>query len=50
MNREVFAPDGFGDLEAGILRINPLVPRPGLWRAKAESYRTRWPWLRIAEP
>jgi uncharacterized protein len=46
---EVFAPDGFADLEAGILRINPLLPREGLWRAKAEHYRARWPWLRIVD-
>jgi hypothetical protein len=46
---EVFAPDGFADLEAGILRINPLLPRPRQWRIKAEHYRARWPWLRIVE-
>jgi hypothetical protein len=46
---EVFAPDGFADLAAGILRINPLLPRDGLWRAKAERYRERWPWLRIVD-
>jgi hypothetical protein len=46
---EVFAPDGFADLEAGILRINPLLPRPRQWRTKAEQYRARWPWLRIVE-
>jgi hypothetical protein len=43
----VFAPDGFADLEAGLLRINPVLPREELWRTKAEHYRTRWPWLRI---
>ncbi len=46
---EVFAPDGFADLEAGILRINPVLPREELWRAKAEHYRERWPWLRIVD-
>lgn len=46
---EVFAPDGFADLEAGILRINPLMPRPGKWQAKAETYKARWPWLTIVE-
>ena len=46
---EVFAPDGFADLEAGILRINPLLPQPRQWRAKAEHYRARWPWLSIVE-
>lgn len=44
----IHAPDGFGDLEAGILRMNPLSGnRPDLFRRKAESYRARWPWLRI---
>ncbi|MHB0707493.1 nucleotidyltransferase family protein [Roseomonas mucosa] len=47
----VHAPDGFGDLEAGILRMNPLSGnRHDLFRRKAESYRARWPWLSIAEP
>lgn len=46
---EVFAPDGFADLAAGLLRINPLLPREALWRAKAEHYRARWPWLTIVE-
>ena len=46
---EVIAPDGFADLEAGVLRINPLIPQPGKWQAKAQSYRARWPWLRIVE-
>ena len=45
----IFAPDGFADLEAGILRINPVRPQPDKWRAKAETYRERWPWLRIVE-
>jgi len=45
----VFAPDGFADLEAGRLRVNPLFPQPSKWQAKAESYRARWPWLRIVE-
>ena len=44
---KVFAPDGFADLEAGLLRINPLIPQPGKWQVKAESYRARWPWLKI---
>ena len=43
------APFGLADLEAGILRPNPLMQRPDLFRAKAESYRRRWPWLRVEE-
>lgn len=44
------APDGLGDLGEGILRPNPLTPAPGLFAAKAASYRERWPWLTIAGP
>ncbi len=47
--REVFAADGFDDLAAGVLRINPLFPQPEQFRKKAEHYKTRWPWLRIAD-
>ncbi|EDP64208.1 hypothetical protein BAL199_08303 [alpha proteobacterium BAL199] len=46
----VHAPHGLDDLYAGILRPNPLCPSsPARRREKAESYRARWPWLRIAE-
>jgi hypothetical protein len=45
---ELYAPDGFEDLEKGILRMNPRNPRPDLFRRKAEDYRARWPWLTIA--
>ena len=43
------APDGLDDLAAGVLRINPRHPRPAQFRAKADDYRTRWPWLRVAD-
>ena len=46
---EVYAPFGLDEIERGILRINPRHPRPALFRAKAEDYRARWPWLRIVE-
>lgn len=45
---ELHAPDGLDDLYNGILRPNPLNDRPDLFRAKAESYKARWPWLEIA--
>lgn len=45
--REVFAPDGYGDLAAGILRVNPLFPQPEQFRRKAAQYKARWPWLRV---
>ena len=45
----LYAPNGLEELEAGILRINPRNPRPELYRQKAESYLSRWPWLTIAD-
>jgi len=45
----LYAPNGLEDMVAGVLRPNPLNPSPELFRAKAESYRARWPWLIIAE-
>ena len=47
---EVYAPFGLHDLAAGLLRINPRHPSPALFRAKAEDYRSRWPWLRVLDP
>jgi hypothetical protein len=41
------APYGLAELWDGVLRMNPANPRPALFQAKAESYRARWPWLRI---
>ena len=46
--RETYAPDGFGDLLSGVLRMNPRNSRPDLFRQKAESYQQRWPWLTLA--
>lgn len=42
-----YAPCDWDDLFAGVLRPNPLNHRPELFAAKAESYRARWPWLRV---
>ena len=48
----LYAPCGLDELEAGLLRPNPLntdhgAPGGGrLYRAKVQSYRQRWPWLR----
>lgn len=47
---ELYAPYGLDDLANGILRMNPLNPRPELFMRKAASYRARWPWLTIEEP
>lgn len=46
----VLAPYGLEDTFAGILRLNTHTPNPALFRAKAESYRSRWPWLEIIGP
>ena len=43
----LYAPCGLDELEAGLLRPNPLNVDDGrLYRAKVQSYRQRWPWLR----
>jgi hypothetical protein len=45
----LYAPNGLADLVSGALHMNSLNPRPDLFRQKAESYRSRWPWLRIMD-
>jgi hypothetical protein len=45
---ELYAPGSLDDLFAGILRPNALNDRSERFRAKAESYRARWPWLTVA--
>ncbi|HVT50140.1 MAG TPA: nucleotidyltransferase family protein [Dongiaceae bacterium] len=46
----LIAPYGTAETEAGILRPNALwCPSMERFRAKAETYRARWPWLRIVE-
>ncbi|MFN2099017.1 nucleotidyltransferase family protein [Altererythrobacter sp. MF3-039] len=49
-SEEVYAPFGFAEIESGTLRMNPINPRPDLFRAKARSYQSRWPWLTIVDP
>ncbi|MGX1183973.1 hypothetical protein AB7M29_001652 [Pseudomonas sp. F-14 TE3623] len=46
---EVYSPNGLGDTDQGILRINPRNPKPDLFAQKAKSYQARWPWLRIID-
>jgi hypothetical protein len=46
---DLYAPDGFDDLAAGILKMNPRNPKPDLFRHKAETYQQRWPWLKIVD-
>uniref|UniRef100_UPI0025CE9E00 nucleotidyltransferase family protein n=1 Tax=Deinococcus sp. TaxID=47478 RepID=UPI0025CE9E00 len=44
--RQVYAPCGLEELQAGILRPNPLNVDDGrLYAIKTASYRERWPWL-----
>ncbi|MBH9579371.1 nucleotidyltransferase family protein [Inhella proteolytica] len=43
------APYGLEELYAGHLRPNPLIDHRTLFRAKAASYRERWPWLSVQE-
>lgn len=43
----IHAPDAFGDMAAGVLRMNPRNARPDLFTEKARSYQQRWSWLRI---
>jgi hypothetical protein len=46
----LIAPYGTAETAAGILRPNALwCPSMERFRAKAESYVARWPWLRIVE-
>ena len=50
LRAELFAPFGLGDCFAGRLRPNPLIADPiAAFRAKAESYRARWPHLAIEQ-
>ncbi|WP_093304020.1 nucleotidyltransferase family protein [Variovorax sp. NFACC27] len=46
----LYAPDGLGDLAAGILRMNPLLPMRELFLRKAGDYQARWPWLQVVVP
>ena len=46
---QVYAPNGLDALYAGRLAPNPLTPHLPLFRAKAESYRSRWGWLEVMQ-
>jgi uncharacterized protein len=47
---ELYAPNGLALLYEGVLAPNPLIDHRDLFLAKAASYRSRWPWLRISIP
>ncbi len=44
---ELYAPNGLELMYEGVLGMNPLTPHRELFLKKAESYRSRWPWLRV---
>lgn len=46
---ELTAPYGTDELTRGELVANTACPNRAGFRAKAESYRARWPWLTIAD-
>lgn len=43
---EIYAPNGLELVYEGVLSPNPLIDHRDLFRAKVDSYRERWPWLR----
>ncbi len=45
----IYASYGLDDMYAGILRPNPRNHPRSRFPEKAESYRARWPWLRIED-
>ncbi|WDY60620.1 nucleotidyltransferase family protein [Pseudomonas sp. PSKL.D1] len=45
----LYATHGLDDLQHDQLRMNALNPQPELFRAKAASYRERWPWLTLVD-
>jgi uncharacterized protein len=45
----LYAPYGLDELERGILKPNANAPSLHRFREKAESYRARWPWLKIED-
>ena len=45
--QDVYTTFGLQDLYAGILRPNPVSPKPDLIEKKVASYMERWPWLSV---
>ena len=48
-SRDLYAPNGMGDLSNGILRMNGNNPKPDLFTKKARDYQSRWPWLSVMD-
>lgn len=45
----LYSTHGLDELQNDLLRLNELNPQPELFREKAASYRSRWPWLFLGE-
>ncbi|CAK16398.1 nucleotidyltransferase family protein [Pseudomonas entomophila] len=45
---ELYSTYGLEDLQNDVLSMNARNPQPVLFRRKADSYRERWPWLKVA--
>lgn len=43
----VYAPHGFGDLFAGVVRPNPVLAPREIYERKADRWQAQWPWLRV---
>lgn len=43
----LYSTHGLHDLQHDVLRPNPLNLQPEMFPRKAESYRQRWPWLKV---
>ena len=48
-SRKLYAPHGVEELYEVVLTMNPINPKPNLFRKKALDYQSRWPWLVIAD-
>lgn len=46
---KLYASGDLAELQAGLLRCNPRTPQPALFHAKAQDYRSRWPFLTILD-
>jgi hypothetical protein len=46
---EIYAPNGLDLMYEGLLTMNPMTPHRDLFISKADSYRARWPWLKLED-
>ncbi len=45
----VYAPERYGDMWNGVLRMNVANEQPELFRQKCANYVARWPWLNVLD-